>query len=179
VHSHHLTNMSIDLLDVHIRATLKSLAEILKGFKDGETRIGRQECKDAFTSEEEVITAVCLKKNFGVEAHAALDAAGKELIAVAEPEDSLVWNRTEQGEWWYWANKPKVDPDTGAELHQCCGDRPIAFHGYKDPNWFYYLENHFYDANIPVDENKQWAYKWKNPDETIPYFERVKKALNT
>lgn len=159
------------------RTTLKSLVSILKGFKEGESRTGRQDCKDDYTSEEEVVTAVCIKKNFGVEAQTTLDDAGKELIAVAEPEDSLVWNRTEQGEWWYWQGKEKKDPNTGAQLHQCCGDRPIAFHGYKDPQWFVYLENQFYGANLPINPQHQWKYNWRNPDETKPYFDRVKKAL--
>ncbi|KAL7504982.1 hypothetical protein ACHAXN_002507 [Cyclotella atomus] len=147
--------------------------------KEGEVRKGRQDCKDDYTSEEEVVTAVCLKKFIGLEAQTTLDADGKELIAVFEPEDSLTWNRSEQGEWWYWVNKPKADPQSGMELHQCCGDRPIAFHGYKDAKWFYHLENHFYHANLPVDEdeNKQPIYAWRNPDQTKPYFERVKKAL--
>ena len=150
---------------------------VLKEFKEGEIRVGHQECKDAYTSEEEVVTAVCLKQNFGVEAHTTLDAAGKELIAVAEPEDSLIWNRTEQGEWWYWQNKPKVHPETGAELHQCCGNRPIAFHGYKDPRWLYLLDSQFYDTKFELEEKPKWMYNWRNPDETLPYFERVKKAL--
>jgi hypothetical protein len=82
------------------------------------------------------------------------------------------------GEWWYWQNKPKVHPETGGAIHQCCGDRPLAFHGYKDPQWFYLLENEFYDAGFPVKEEHRWRYNWRNPDETKPYFERVKKALS-
>lgn len=161
------------------RTTLKSLAGVLKEFKDGETRSNAKDCNDAYTSEEEVITAVCLNKNFGIEAQTTLDEAGKELIAVAEPEDSLLWNRTEQGEWWYWQNKPKVHPETGIIIHQCCGDRPIAFHGYKDPQWFYLLENQFYDTDFQVEEQQRWRYNWRNPDETKPYFDRVKNALST
>jgi hypothetical protein len=75
---------------------------------------------------------------------------------------------------------PKLDQfDFLAIVHECCGDCPIAFHGYKDAKWFYHLENHFYEANLPVDEdeNKQPIYAWRNPDQTKPYFERVKKAL--
>ena len=74
------------------------MAGVLKDFEDGATRRGPQECKDDYTSEEEVVTAVCLKKHFGVEAQTTLDEHGKELVAVAEPEDSLLWNRTEQGD---------------------------------------------------------------------------------
>ena len=71
----------------------------MKGFKEGETRRGSQDCKDEYTSEEEVVTAVCLKQNLGVKAQTTLDDTGKELISVGEPEDTLLWNRTEQGEW--------------------------------------------------------------------------------
>eukprot|EP00804_Cyclotella_cryptica_P013131 CCRYP_019637-RA/>CCRYP_019637-RA protein AED:0.01 eAED:0.01 QI:509/1/1/1/1/1/2/1575/743 len=188
------------------RTTLKSLAGILKDFEDGETRSAPQECKDDYTSEEEVVTAVCLKTHFGVEAQTTLDENGKELVAVAEPEDSLLWNRTEQGdchtdkigicnshplllsrasinslimsgEWWYWENKPKVDPVTGAEIHQCCGDLPIAFHGYKDPQWFYLLENEFHGSSYKVKDEDSWKYKWRNPITTKAYFDRVRKAM--
>lgn len=182
------------------------MAGVLKDFEDGATRRGPQECKDDYTSEEEVVTAVCLKKHFGVEAQTTLDGNGKELVAVAEPEDSLLWNRTEQGdyhtdnlgicnsqsvilnsaamnsllmlgEWWYWENKPKVDPVTGAEIHQCCGDLPIAFHGYKDPQWFYLLENEFHGSNYKVNDEDSWKYEWRNPITTKDYFDRVRKAM--
>lgn len=162
-----------------VRTTLKSLANVLKEFKEGETgKSGNRECKDAYTSEEEVITAICLKQNFGVEAVPALDATGNELVTVSEIEDTLLWNRTEQGEWWYWKNKPKVHPKTGAEMHQCCGDRPIAFHGYKDPQWFYILDNEFYGSDIPIEDDQRWKYNWRNPAETKSYFERMKKSLS-
>jgi hypothetical protein len=160
-----------------VRTTLKSLAETFKGFKEGEERRNDKECKDDYTAQEEVVTARCIKEHFGVEAETTLDETGKELIAVAGPEDSLLWNRTEQGEWWYWVNKPKVDPKTGAEIHQCCSDLPIAFHDYKDPQWFYLLENEFYGTKFGVEESRKWMYNWRNPTETKAYFERIRKAM--
>ena len=57
-----------------------------------------QQCADDYTDREEVLTASCLKEHFGVDAHEALDDQGQELITVAEIEDALLWNRTEQGE---------------------------------------------------------------------------------
>lgn len=78
------------------RATVKSSAEIFRTFDAMENNHAR--CKDEHTDREEVLTANCLKEHFGVDAHEALDDQGQELITVAEIEDALLWNRTEQGE---------------------------------------------------------------------------------
>lgn len=130
------------------------------------------------TSAEEILTAVCLKEHLGIDAEHALDEFEDELIVVSEIEDSLIWNRTEQGEWWYWKNKPRKHPDTGREIHQCCGIFPIAFHGYKDPLWFYKLEDELYKMEElpPGVSDKLKEYKWRNYNETNRFFDRVRKA---
>ena len=97
---------------------------------------------------------------------------------MGEIEDVLLWNRTKQGEWWYWKNKPRRHPKTGKEMHQCCGVLPIAFHGYKDAQWFYKLEDEFYgfDEGLLVD-NDWKRYRWRNSLKTQQYFYRVRKAM--
>ncbi|KAL7533422.1 hypothetical protein ACHAXR_005223 [Thalassiosira sp. AJA248-18] len=162
------------------RATMKGAANIFRKFQNvKESYKTTIKCQDAFTDQEEVITAVCLKEHLGVDADPMLDEMGQELVIVGEIEDVLMWNRTEQGEWWYWKNKPKKHPTTGKDnMHHCCGDLPIAFHGYKDPQWFFKLENEIYSAEVSDGAGDRWKNrKWNNPTETETYFDRVRKAM--
>ena len=77
------------------RATLKSAAAIYRKF-DSESNSDDEEgvmkgwaafCKDAHTDQEETITSYCLKQHAGVDAEAALDDEGQELVSVGEIED--------------------------------------------------------------------------------------------
>ena len=77
------------------RATLKSAVSIYRKF-DSESNSDDGEgvmqgwaaaCKDAHTDQEETITAYCLKQHAGVDAEAALDDEGQELVSVGEIED--------------------------------------------------------------------------------------------
>jgi hypothetical protein len=161
------------------RATVKGAAAIFREFIPKPQKTSGRKCMDAHSTAEEVYTALCLKQYLGIVAEHSLGELGDELIIVSEIEDSLLWNRTQQGEWWYWKNKPKTDPKTGREIHYCCGDSPIAFHGYKDPLWFYKLENEFYEMDeLPGVSDKWKEYKWRNSNETNSYFDRVRKAMN-
>jgi len=161
------------------RATVKGAAAIFREFKYEEQNTLARKCMDAYTSAEESLTAVCLKQHLGIDAEHTLDDMGNELIAVSPIEDSLLWNRTEQGEWWYWKNKPRTDLKTGREIHNCCGDFPIAFHGYKDPLWFYKLEDELYEMDdLPGVSDKWKKYKWHNIGNTKRYFDQITKARN-
>ena len=161
------------------RATAKGAAAIFREFKHEEDNTSVRRCMDSYTPAEETLTALCLKQHLGIDATHALDDFGNELIAISPIEDTLLWNRTEQGEWWYWKNKPKTDPRTGREIHHCCGDVPIAFHGYKDPLWFYKIEDDLYEMDDLPGVNDKWRrYKWHNPNETNSYFERMRRARN-
>ncbi|KAL9184180.1 hypothetical protein ACHAXT_002266 [Thalassiosira profunda] len=171
------------------RETLKAAASIfrkfapLKGSKGVTERYNgidswkRMKCVDAFTDLEEVVTSVCLKEQLGVDADPVLDEMGQELVTIGEVEDVLLWNRTEQGEWWYWSGKPWRHPKTGKDMHQCCGDLPIAFHGYKDPQWFYMLENEFHSAVTSGDGDGWKGYEWRNLEDAKRYFDRVRRAM--
>ena len=85
----------------------------------------------------------------------------------------------EQGEWWYWKNKPVSNPRTGMDMHLCCGDFPIAFHGYKDSQWFFKLDNELYPGRHVSDgAGDEWkSYEWRNGDVLQGYFDRVRKAM--
>ena len=166
------------------RTTLKEAAAIFRTFSKnnpgGKLRRGRVSCQDLYTDQEEVITAACLKEHLNVQAEAAHDDTGRELVTVGEIEEVLAWNRTEQGDWWYWKNKPKTHPVMGDEIHQCCGDFPIAFHGYKNVHWLYKLERELYDTmiNIPDDIiQKMERSRWRNLLITDQYLDRVRKSM--
>jgi len=82
-----------------------------------------------------------------------LDTNGNELVSIGPIEDTLLWNRTHpKGFGWYWHQKTKTHPEIGAEMHLCCGELPLAFHGYKNPQWLNKLENELYDdvANVGI-----------------------------
>ena len=161
------------------RATVKGAAGIFREFKYEENNTSTIKCMDTYTSAEETVTAVCLKQRLGIDAEHTLDDLGNELIAVSPVQDSLLWNRTKQGEWWYWKNKPRTDPKTGREIHNCCGEFPITFHGYKDPLWFYKLEDKLYEMDdLPGVSDKWKGYEWRNSNETNSYFDRIRKAKN-
>ena len=160
------------------RATVKAAASIFRKFDSEKSDAWGARCQDEHTDQEEPITAVCLKNHFDIDAVETLDDAGQELVIVGEIEDVLLWNRTEQGEWWYWQNKPKIHPITGKDnMHHCCGTLPIAFHGYKDSQWFFKLEAEFY-AEAVSDAGDGWKqYRWRNPVETNKYFGEVRAAM--
>lgn len=164
------------------RATVKSAANIFRKFEDDAKTYehgmsSALRCKDSYTDQEELVTSVCLKEHLGVDAFPVLDEEGRELVTIGEIEDVLLWDRKEQGEWWYWQNKRRKHPQTGKDMHQCCGDLPIAFHGYKDPQWFFQLEHEFYQESGVEDLLKKDGYEWRNPRETKTYFDRVRKAM--
>ena len=162
------------------RATVKGAASIFRHFKHEEHNTSKRRCSDSFTSSEETVTAICLKQHLGMDATHVANDLGEELITISPIEDAIMWNRTEQGEWWYWKNKQRIDPNTGREIHQCCGEFPIAFHGYKDPLWFYKLEHEFYNVKDFPEVSRKWKqYRWHNLNETKIYFDRVRGARNT
>ncbi len=72
-------------------------------------------------------------------------------------------------------------PQTGGEIHHCCSDLPIAFHGYKEAFWLYRLEVEFYNRidEFPDEVVRNWNdHRWRNAEITNEYFERVRIAMN-
>jgi hypothetical protein len=40
----------------------------------------------------------------------------REYVTIDPYENVLGWNRTEQGEWWFWKNKPA----NAGQMEDCC-----------------------------------------------------------
>lgn len=53
-----------------------------------------------------------LKQHLSVDAEPARDKQHREYVIPSKFNNLLTWNRTEQGEWWYWPGKPD---DVGQE----------------------------------------------------------------
>ncbi|KAL7525388.1 hypothetical protein ACHAWF_001335, partial [Thalassiosira exigua] len=165
------------------RATMKAAADVFRAFRDSGERgssSGKARCGDAHTDREEAILSACLKDRLGVDAVPALDDAGRELVSIFEIDEALRYERPEPGEeWWYWKNKPQEDPETGRELHGCCGDLPIAFHGpeYKDPRWLRRIDEEVYPAEAGGAHDVRQTHRWRHPRTTEGYFDRVRKAM--
>ena len=62
-------------------------------------------------------------------------------------------------------------------MHQCCGNLPIAFHGYKNSQWFFKIEKELYSEEVS-DAGDGWKdFIWNNARETRRYFNRVRIAM--
>ena len=148
------------------RATLLSAA---KTFNTMSMRRGDQEddgtCRDAYTGTEEVVTAVCLK--YYVKADPAIDGDGRELVSLYEVELILEYNRTEQGEWWFWEGKKRVPCHDNP--NDCIGHLPLAFHHLKKADDIRALENEFYSDNVNSRQKRQ-RY-------VTQYFDKVRLAM--
>jgi len=108
-----------------------------------------------------------------------LDDEGNELISLAPLQEMLYKGREDYVNEWYWRGKEITHPETGKEMHVCCGVRPIAFHGYKDSRWFYKLEQELYgetDSLENADADDWRGLDWNNT-EIGGYFEKVRKAM--
>ena len=141
-------------------------------------------CRDSYTGTEEVVTAVCLKKHSNIIAEPAIDSEGREEVALYELDTLLGYNRTEQGEWWFWEGKTKYPcHDNGKD---CLAHLPLAFHHYKQPQYFLDFENEFYGSVIRKEEGDNTltnhsgriaARNWGSFDDTYQYFERIRSAM--
>jgi hypothetical protein len=128
-------------------------------------------CRDAYTGTEEVVTAACLKEAAGVAAAPALDPEGREHVALYAVDDLLGYNRTEQGEWWFWEGKARVPCHDAGD---CLARLPLAFHHYKDPQDLLDLERELYGGK---ENGGVVARQWPNFDMTQQYFKRVRAAM--
>lgn len=171
------------------RATVDALASLFHDFKVNDSNEHKGQCVDAHVAHEEVITAICLKKKLNISAEHALDDMGNELVTIQPVEEALQLRRGIQGMDWYWKKKPETHPVTGKKMHQCCGDLPLAFHGYKDPQWLYKIENELYPEDTPNSEREVWknyirikqdqevTNSFQDQRVTNSYFARVTKAM--
>lgn len=122
-------------------------------------------CRDAYTGTEEVTTAVCIK-DF-VKAEPAVDDVGREQISLYEVELILEYNRTQQGEWWFWEGKKKVPCHDNP--NDCLAHLPLAFHHLKNADDLVAMENEFYsDDTAGRKENKGYVNE---------YFDKIRAAM--
>ena len=108
-----------------------------------------------------------------------LDHEGNELISLRPINEVLYKGRDDYSLEWYWNGKEERHPETGKEMHVCCGVHPIAFHGYKDSRWLYKLEHELYGGTDSLENthSDDWrGLSWNNSD-VGGYFKKVKEAL--
>lgn len=129
-------------------------------------------CRDAYTGTEEVATAVCLNEHAGVVAEPAIDPEGREYVSLYEIDDILNYNRTDQGEWWFWEHKKRFPCHDDGD---CLASRPLAFHNYKDPQALLDLEKEFYGSVAKEEEDKTLfhAAGGRNASRRCPNVSRV------
>lgn len=148
--------------------TLHDIAEVYrnmpKGFKGGE----RGKCEDRAKATEEATTSLCLKRHLDVDAEAARDDQLREYVTIEKIKNVLTWNRTEQGEWWYWKGKP----EGSGQMEECCAIRPIGLHKYKLPTEILEMEAQFFGELGNKDYNRLDA-------RTKRYVDKVRKAMGT
>jgi len=126
-------------------------------------------------------TANCIVMHVpGAQVEETRDELGRERVLLVPPSDLLTFNRTLQGEWWYWAGKPQ----SVGQMENCCSDFPLAFHGrtYKDAKagHYYYLEQKLYNrtfANTTFEPQKYRGIHPKNVDVNERYLTKVKRAM--
>jgi hypothetical protein len=129
------------------RKTLKDIAQVYRDMPKGSTRGERGKCEDRAHATEEVTTSQCLRDHLHIEPEPARDDQLREYITIDQYPLVLSWNRTEQGEWWYWKGKPK---DAGI-MENTIARRPIGIHKYKKPEEILRLWQEFYGPRGNVD----------------------------
>jgi hypothetical protein len=148
------------------RKTLGDIAQVYRDMPKGYAGNERNKCEDRAGATEEVSTSKCLKFELGVYPEDTLDDHHRDYIMLDPFENHLEWNRTKQGEWWFWNGKEKER----GQMEECCAHRPIAFHKYKFSGQHRQLEEQFYgqDGNKDIKKMK---------DREVRYIEKVRRAM--
>jgi hypothetical protein len=150
--------------------TLMGIADVYREMPKGFMGPERGQCEDRNGATEEISTNLCLKEGLGVVAEETIDDKHRDFVLVDPYHNHLEWNRTKQGEWWFWKGK---EPERG-QMEECCSDRPIATHKYKHHSQPGHLENQFYGSN--GKENKDL---WNLTPLDRRYVDKVRKAMGT
>jgi hypothetical protein len=153
------------------RKTLQGIAQVYRDMPKGSNRGERGKCEDRAHATEEVTTSQCLREHLNIEPEPARDDQLREYITIDQYPLVLSWNRTEQGEWWYWKGKPK---DAG-QMENTIARRPIGIHKYKKPEEILRLWQEFYGPrgnealeNVGLGRHGEVAKK---------FVEEVRKAM--
>jgi len=122
------------------RKTLGDIAQVYREMPKGSMKGERGKCEDRAHATEEVTTSQCLREHLNIEPEAARDDQLREYVTIDKYPLVLTWNRTEQGEWWYWRGKPKE----AGQMENTIARRPIGIHKYKQPEEILTLWEEFY-----------------------------------
>jgi hypothetical protein len=122
------------------RKTLHDIAEVYRNMPKGSTKGERGKCEDRAHATEEVTTSQCLKDHLNIDPEPARDEYQREYITIDKYPLVLGWNRTEQGEWWYWRGKPA----NAGQTENTIARRPIGIHKYKSADEILRLWEEFY-----------------------------------
>ena len=146
--------------------TLTDIATVYRNMPMGYTGGFRGKCEDRAHATEEASTSICLQEQLNISAYPARDENMREYIALDKYQSVLTWNRTEQGEWWYWKGKPA----TAGQMENTISSRPIGIHKYKATSEIRELEQHFYGPR----DNKEIR---KLRPHAREYVMKVRKAM--
>lgn len=111
-------------------------------------------------------TSLCLKQHLNVDAEPARDTHNREYVIPSKFNNMLTWNRTDQGEWWFWRDKP----DNVGQEEECCAHRPIGLHKYKLPSEIMQVQQQFFGDK----KNNDYARLSAKPKR---YVDKVRKAM--
>jgi hypothetical protein len=146
--------------------TLNDIAEVYNDMPKGHDGGERGKCEDRAQATEEVTTSLCLKQHLNVDAEPARDTHNREYVIPSKFNNMLTWNRTDQGEWWFWRDKP----DNVGQEEECCAHRPIGLHKYKLPSEIMQVQQQFFGDT----ENKDYTRLSAKPKR---YVDKVRKAM--
>mmetsp|Transcript_38318 Transcript_38318/g.70297 ORF Transcript_38318/g.70297 Transcript_38318/m.70297 type:complete len:482 (+) Transcript_38318:26-1471(+) len=146
--------------------TMADIAVVYKNMPKGFQGNDRYRCEDRPKASEEITTSMCLKKELNITAEPMLDDEMREYVMLDPYHNMLTWNRTEQGEWWYWQGKPA----NRGQMENCCAVRPMGMHKYKRREQIEVLEKQFYGPT----NNKELS---KLNERTRRYADKVRKAM--
>ena len=152
--------------------TLKDIAQVYRDMPKGSTKGERGKCEDRAHATEEVTTSQCLRDHLHIEPEAARDDQMREYITIDKYPLVLTWNRTEQGEWWYWKGKPK---DAG-QMEDTIARRPIGIHKYKKPEEILTLWEEFYGPSSG-NEALEKVGRGRHGAVAKRFVEKVRKAM--
>ncbi|KAL7534793.1 hypothetical protein ACHAXR_006081 [Thalassiosira sp. AJA248-18] len=143
--------------------TMAGITDVYMNMPKGHEGRDRGRCEDRPLASEEIATSTCLKTELNVTVEPMRDDESREYVTIDQYSTQLTWNRTEQGEWWYWEGKP-------TNAGYCCAVHPMAFHKYKQKEQMKALEEQFYGQS----NNKELK---KLNERTRRYADKVRTAM--
>lgn len=147
--------------------TLNAVAEVYRNMPMGYNGGERGNCEDRAHATEEATTSLCLKQHLNVDAEPARDKQHREYVIPSRFNNMLTWNRTEQGEWWFWRGKP----ENVGQGEECCAHRPIGLHKYKLESQILQIQQQFFGERYNEDYERLPAKPKKYVDKFVRLWE--------